>query len=53
MNGQYSISEQKQWETKVKVKQTDSTWGQILFFPVTRMGSGLQVWLSTSPRYFL
>lgn len=34
MNGQYSISEQKQWETKVKVKQTDSTWVQFCF-PVT------------------
>lgn len=38
MNGQYSISEQKQWETKVKVKPTDATWGQILFSPVTRLG---------------
>lgn len=43
MNGQYSISEQKQWETKVKVKPTDSTWGQILFSPVTRLG-----WVLTS-----
>lgn len=38
MYGQYSISEQKQWEAKVKVKETDSTRGQILFFPVTRLG---------------
>ena len=35
MYGQYPFSEQKQWQVKVKVKETDPTWSQILFFPVT------------------
>ena len=29
------LSEQKQWQVKVKVKETDPTWSQILFFPIT------------------
>ena len=28
------ISEQKQWEAKVKVKETDPTWSKILFLSV-------------------
>ena len=32
---QYPSSEQKQWKAKVKVKGTDPTWSQILFFPET------------------
>ena len=35
MYRQYPLSEQKQLEEKVKVKETDPPWGQILFFPVT------------------
>ena len=35
MYGQYPFSEEKQWQVKVKVKETDPTWSQILFFPVT------------------
>ena len=35
MYGQYPFSEQKQWEAKAKLKETDPTWSQVLFFPVT------------------
>ena len=35
MYRQYPFSEQKQWEAKVKVKETDPACSQILFFPVT------------------
>ena len=35
MYRQCPCSEQKQWVEKVKVKETDSTYSQILFFPVT------------------
>ena len=38
MYRQYPFSKQKKWETKVKAKETDSTWSQILFFPVTQSG---------------
>ena len=34
MYGQYPFSEQKQWEEKAKLKETDQTWSQVLFFPV-------------------
>ena len=29
-----SVQQQKQWRTKVKVKETDPPWSQIQFFPV-------------------
>ena len=35
MYRQYPFSEQKQWETEVKVKETDPTCSQVFFFPVT------------------
>ena len=35
MYRQYPFSEQKQWEAKVKVKETDPTCSQIWLFPVT------------------
>ena len=37
MFGQNPFSAQKQGEAKVKVKETDPTCGQILFFPVTTL----------------
>ena len=30
---QYPFGEQKHWEAKVKVKETDPKWSQVLFFP--------------------
>ena len=30
-----NYSNKKQWREKVKVKETDPAWSQILFFPVT------------------
>ena len=36
MYRQYPFSEQKQREAKAKVKETDPTRSQILFFPVTK-----------------
>ena len=35
MYRQYPLSEQKQWEAKVKVKEADPTCSQIWLFPVT------------------
>ena len=35
MYGQYLFSDQKQWETQGKVKETDSIWSQNWLFPVT------------------
>ena len=32
----YALSKQKQWEAKVKVKETDPTSSQILFFSVNK-----------------
>ena len=34
MDRQYPFSEQKQLEAKFKIKETDTTGSQILFFPV-------------------
>ena len=35
MYGQYLFSDQKQWETQGKVKETDSIWSKNRLFPVT------------------
>ena len=36
MYEQYPISEQKQWEAKIKVKETDPTWSQNWLSSVTQ-----------------
>ena len=41
MYRQYPFSEQKQWEAKGKVKETDPTCRQILLFPVTHFQQNL------------
>ena len=35
MYGWFPFREQKQWEAKVKVKETDPTWSQNWLFPIT------------------